>query len=163
MLTVLLIDTGIRITEALTLTEDKIDFRTQTITITADIAKTGKPRYVPFGTKTNRLLHELIAEINELDTNYIFVTVYGNPLDKDTYRNRLKKYTKQAGIKKNVTVHQLRHTFCRFYLSNGGDIYTLQRITGHASINTLRRYLQFDTEDIINKHAKHSPLNNIKI
>jgi integrase/recombinase XerD len=163
VLTVLLIDTGLRITEALTLTKDKIDFRSQTIIVTADIAKTGKPRYVPFGTKTNKLLRELISEVSELNTDCIFVTVYGNALCKDVFRNRLKSYAKRTSIKKNVTVHQLRHTFCRLYLANGGDIFTLQRMTGHASIVTLRRYLQFDTQDIINKHAKHSPFNNIRI
>lgn len=162
VLLVLLLDTGLRITEALTLTEDKIDFRTSIITVSGDLSKTGKPRYIPFSAKLSKLLRELIAELKEFNTNHLFLTVYGHSLDKNVFRNRVKKYAGNSSIEKNVTVHMLRHTFCRFYLTNGGDIFTLQRLTGHSNITTLRKYLQFDTDDLIKKHTKHSLINNLR-
>lgn len=102
-----------------------------------------------------------MIEVQDLGTEYIFCTVYANMLEGSVYRSRLKNYAKEAALKRNVTVHMLRHTFAKLYLINGGDIYKLQKITGHASINTLRCYLQFETTDIINKHLKHSPIKNL--
>lgn len=163
VLMALLLDTGLRITEALSLTVNEIDFKTNTLLITGKVAKNNKSRYVPFSNKTGKLLRELIAEVQELDTPFIFVTVYGNQLDKDVFRNRVKQYAEQAGIKRNITVHMFRHTFAKYYLLNNGDILTLQKILGHSSLAMVRRYIQLDTSDITNSHAKYSPINTLKL
>ncbi|MHB1007526.1 MAG: tyrosine-type recombinase/integrase [Chloroflexota bacterium] len=50
--------------------------------------------------------------------------------------------------------HTLRHTMARHYLLAGGDLVSLQRILGHARIETTRIYLEMDTRDLVDQHSK---------
>ena len=54
--------------------------------------------------------------------------------------------------------HLLRHTFAKLYVKNRGDVVSLQRILGHASIETTRIYLEFATDDLQAQHARCSPV-----
>ncbi|WP_186446110.1 tyrosine-type recombinase/integrase [Paenibacillus cremeus] len=72
-------------------------------------------------------------------TEYIFVANYGEPLKADHFRKRLHDYGVKSGIHGQVRVspHTFRHYFCTAYLENGGDVFTLQRIAGHADLKRL--------------------------
>lgn len=163
VLIVLLLDTGLRISEALALTADDIDFKTQNITVKAENAKNGKFRFVPFSHKTGKLLKELCAEVKEMDSVYLFCTVYGNPLEREVFRKRLKRYAEEAGITRKVTPHVLRHTFSTQYLLNGGEVISLQKILGHSSLSMVRRYVNITDTDMSKTHAKFSPIQNIRV
>ncbi len=54
--------------------------------------------------------------------------------------------------------HALRHTFGRLYIMAGGDVFSLQRIMGHRSIETTKQYVDLDVRDIRVQHAKFSPM-----
>ena len=163
VLMTLLVDTGLRISEAINLTVNDIDFNSNTIQIRPEIAKSRKVRYVPFSSKTSRLLRELWSEVEELGTPFIFVTVYGNQLDRTRIRQRMKMYGEQGGIVGvKLSPHVLRHTFAKYYLLNNGDIMTLQKVLGHSSLNMVRRYVQMTDMDISSQHSKFSPLNNLR-
>ncbi|MFC0271882.1 tyrosine-type recombinase/integrase [Metabacillus herbersteinensis] len=160
----LLLDTGMRVSGALSLTLSDIDFQTN-ITLAAKNTKSSRGRYVPFSANSNKNLRELILEVNEMDESrqgLLFLTVYGNPLPKNVFRKRVKKVAQMNGIKKNVTVYMIRHTFAKMYLMNGGDMFSLQKILGHSKIDMVRKYVQFTTEDISNNHRIFSPLDSIR-
>lgn len=162
VLITLLVDTGLRISEAINLKFSDIDFKSNTIQIRPEIAKSRRVRYVPFSYKTNRLLRELRSEVEELGTPYMFVTVYGNQLDRARIRQRMRKYGEQAGLVGiKISPHVLRHTFAKYYLLNNGDLMTLQKILGHSSLKMVRRYIQMTDRDMSSQHNKFSPLNNI--
>ena len=54
--------------------------------------------------------------------------------------------------------HVLRHTFAIHFLRAGGDMFRLQRILGHSSLDVLKGYLALQTEDILAAHGQFSPL-----
>ena len=59
--------------------------------------------------------------------------------------------------------HSLSFFFKRFaktYLLNGGDIFSLQKILGHADIATIKNYLNLNEKEIKSQHAKFNPLDN---
>ena len=164
VLITLLIDTGLRISEALSLTWECVDFKSSVIEIRGKIAKNGRTRYVPFSRRTSRLLRELKAEAKTMpeyaDPN-VFLSVYGNKLDPHRLRQRLRKYARDAKIKSRVTPHVLRHTFAKYYLLNHGDVMTLQKILGHSSMDMVRRYVQMTDQDVKEKHAEFSPIKRL--
>lgn len=96
--------------------------------------------------------------------DYVFLSAYGDQLPSDTVRKRLTRYGEQAGISGDVRVspHTFRHYFCKTYLLNGGDLFTLQRIVGHADISTTRKYIQMSDENVRAQHAQFSPIMRLR-
>ncbi|WP_257206411.1 tyrosine-type recombinase/integrase [Bacillus cereus] len=162
VLMMLLADTGMRISEALNLQQEDIDFKTNVIELKGTSTKNRKTRYVSISQKTSKLLRELIAKIEEFDTPYISATVYGNTIDPARFRQRLKMYGDKAKIKGlRVSPHTFRHTFAKYYPLNNGDVMTLQKILGHSSIEMVRKYINMTSKDIVAQHNKHSLIKNL--
>ncbi|MBW5466261.1 tyrosine-type recombinase/integrase [Brevibacillus formosus] len=158
----LLADSGLRIQEALALTSEHIDIKSRCIHLSAAMNKNRKPRIVPVSADVMRLLFELMTENKAYfpEATHLFITAYGDPLTSDTVRKRLTRYGIEAGIDGDVRVspHTFRHYFCKTYLLNGGDLFSLQRIVGHSNITTTRKYIQMNDENVRAQHAQFSPI-----
>ncbi len=61
-----------------------------------------------------------------------------------------------------VSAHTWRHTFAKFFLLNGGDIFSLQKILGHEDIESTRIYIELTKEEIRLQNDKYNPLDNTK-
>jgi integrase/recombinase XerD len=158
----LLLDGMMRISEALGLRVHDIDFTAKTVTIPATIAKSRKARIIPLQPRTVRLIKELIDEnAQDFDSDYIFLTNYGEPISRDHFRKRLNEFAKAAKIEKNVHPHLFRHTAATMFLESGGDIRHLQLLLGHADLRMVMRYTHLSKESLINQHERYSPMNQI--
>lgn len=161
----LLADTGLRINEALRLTLDQLDIKSRSIHLPGSMNKNRRPRIVPVSPEVVRMLFELVNENKAHfgDVDYIFLSNYGDPLKADHFRKQLRRYGEMAGIDESVRVspHTFRHYFCKTYLLNGGDIFTLQRIVAHSSIETTRKYVSMDDDNIRQQHSQYSPLHRL--
>jgi len=139
----LLISTGIRIGEAVLITLDDVIISERTLLIHG---KGRKQRliYVSSSVTWDRL-KTLIKERKKLNTNYLFVNRYGNPLSIHGIEDIYKKYIKMAQINTKSTPHYLRHTFATNLLTNGADLRSVQEILGHASVATTQIYTEVTT------------------
>lgn len=153
----LLIDTGLRIDEALTLTRDRIDMDNLVLKVTG---KGRKERIVPFSLELRRRLY------NQLKTNkfdLVFCNKYGAKL---TQRNLLRDFKiigRDLGIEGvRVSFHTLRHTFAYNYIKSGGNVLYLQRILGHEDLSITKRYVNLQTEDLSLMHKKVSLLERLR-
>lgn len=63
----------------------------------------------------------------------------------------------RAGLSGGTGPHRLRHTFGRSWIESGGDVFSLQRIMGHASIETTRIYVDLDQRSTVAQHRRYSP------
>ncbi|MFD2923873.1 tyrosine-type recombinase/integrase [Halobacillus naozhouensis] len=159
----LTLDTGIRVSELFSLEMADLDFKSRAIYLPGRKTKNRKPRVLPLSNQVLRLLMELITEVKaNFETDYVFVSNFGEPYSPTSFRRRVHIYKTRAGIEKPLSAHSLRHQFCRDYILNGGDLFSLQRIAGHASISTTRKYIQFTTEDLQKQHAQYSPITKLR-
>lgn len=80
-------------------------------------------------------------EAADVDTPYVFITKFHQPLTTQAVRNLVAKYAKMAAINKKITPHLFRHTFASLLLEEGVDIKYIQDFLGHSSIATTQIYL----------------------
>ncbi|TCP54435.1 phage integrase family protein [Tumebacillus sp. BK434] len=76
----------------------------------------------------------------------------------------MSEYGELAGIRnKRVSPHTFRHTGALFYILNGGDPFSLQKILGHTDMSMVRKYIQMTSADVKRQHNIFSPLKNIRL
>lgn len=157
-----LLDTMVRVCELVDIKRQNVDFKTLTIRLEAADTKTRQGRYVPISARTAKLLSEYMAETADFANEYVFLSYEGEKISEHTVRDNLRLYGQVAKItNKRVSPHTLRHTGALFYILNGGDPFSLQKILGHSHMNMVRRYVQMTNMDVRNQHSVHSPLNYV--
>lgn len=62
---------------------------------------------------------------------------------------QFRKFLKLAEVNQYYRIHDLRHTFASHFMMNGGDIYDLQKILGHSSLEMTQRYAHLAPEHLI--------------
>lgn len=158
-LSMLILDCGIRTTEALTLTVHDINFQESYVIVQASKSKTRTERVLPISRQTLNYLKHLKDIANEYTQEHIFLSTTGNnAITKDDILHNFRRYKKEAGITKKCTPYVLRHTFATQMVKRGVDIFTLQRLMGHNNITTTRQYVFLDNTDIISRHRESNIL-----
>ncbi len=133
--------TGARVYEISNIREDSINLNTGLIRF---MGKGGKERYVQIGSiSVLEILKKYYAENEQeiKECGYFFVNNRGNRYTEQSIRLMLKKYTKQAGIERNITPHMFRHSFATYLIEEGVDVSCVQQILGHSSIKTTQIYI----------------------
>ena len=82
--------------------------------------------------------------------DYFFSTLKGKKLSDRYVQNMVKRYSRKAGITKNISPHTLRHTYATQYYRQTKDIETLRRILGHSDISTTTIYINLANIDVEN-------------
>lgn len=160
----LIFDSGMRLSETLSLTINDVDFDRRTIHLKADKTKGKKDRVVFYSNKMSKLLRRWIRNKDVFcETELLFPTrgTIGE-LSPSNYERNFKIYLKRSGIDKKITPHTLRNNFARRFLIASKDIYALSKILGHSSVTvTEKAYLDLVDEDLRNSYKNYSPLENI--
>jgi integrase/recombinase XerD len=161
----LMIDTGLRDAECRGLTIANTDLEQMTIRI---MGKGRRERVIPFGNRTQKALWSYIAFHRRKHAGSraetVFVSRYGKPLAGDRIRAQLRYYGQKAGITGvRCSPHTCRHTFASKFLENGGDVFSLQHILGHRSLDMVRRYVRLALGTVCEAHRRYSPADNLAI
>ncbi len=97
------------------------------------------------------------------DSNAPLFTVRRNRgFNPGTLRHLIKNIAARAGVKK-ADPHKFRHTFAITYLRSGGDVFTLQSLLGHGSLDMVRHYARIAQVDVEQAHRKASPVDNWRL
>ena len=153
----LLYDTGLRITEALSLTDNDIHLIEMFVQV---MGKGGKQRIVPYGLMTRKILHKYLDRVKRMErlTDKVFITRGGLPLGYRAFARAMARYGDRAKITRvRVSPHTLRHTFAIQYLLNGGDVFSLQARLGHESLEMTGKYLKFTQSMLKDQQRRFSP------
>lgn len=158
---ILILDTGIRPSEALQLRTDDIDFAQRHVRVRREYAKTRMERYLPVSVQVLEELRKLIAVRPEVwkASAPVLCTCDGHKMPSRGMQSRFRDYSKI--IRSNITPYHLRHVFGLWYIRNGGDAFALQSIMGHTTMEMTRIYVNLGKEDIKKNHEKASPFANL--
>lgn len=166
----LLLDTGMRAGELVRLPPHAVTFDDKgggLVRIEAAWSKSTHDRAVPISPEAASALRQWLA-ICPAEAEAVFVSSDGHgqlrlePLTHSGLGQMIKRRCEAAGVKPKARLcHIWRHTFARYYVLNGGDLESLRRMLGHQSLDTVRIYLGFSTEDLEEKHRQHSPLQRV--
>lgn len=153
----LLLDTGIRASECCNLTIRDLNKVTNHILV---FGKGKKERSIPISKNTLNAIDEYLQARRNKDRNSpIFVKTNEKPIDRVLLRRILARPGTKAGVGK-VHPHRFRHTFAIQFLRNGGNIYSLQKILGHSTLDMVKRYLAIAQHDLDRDHEIASPVNH---
>jgi integrase/recombinase XerD len=158
-----LLDTGMRVSELCHLKLDNVWLEEGMLKV---LGKGNKERLIPMGKQVQRCLWRYISRFRPeplaASGNVIFLTQDGKPLTKDRVEKIMARYGRKAGLKGvRCSPHTLRHTAAVKFLRNGGDVFSLQRMLGHASLEMTRRYCELADTDVKRAHMTASPVDNL--
>jgi integrase/recombinase XerD len=156
LLALLLLDTGCRITEALTARVCDVDLDNLLITLDG---KGRKQRVIPISFALRKALHRFVADYRLKPDSLLLATAEGGPVRRMTALRSVKLLCKHLGFAAPTrTLHSFRHTFAVNYLRRGGSVFHLQKVLGHSSLEMTRRYANLVTADLQAVHERVSLL-----
>jgi site-specific recombinase XerD len=135
-LLMLLYGSGIRISELLSLKPEDYEPNDNRLWIRRGKGK--KDRRTIINGKLKLILEEYMTKY--APEQWIFEGQYGGPYTSSSATKILKRAAWKAGIKKNVSLHMLRHSFATHLLEKGTDLRYIQELLGHASSKTTEIY-----------------------
>jgi integrase/recombinase XerD len=154
LLILVLLDTGCRIDEVLSLRSADCDLDNLLFTVTG---KGRKQRKVPFSFELRRHLSRFLVDLHS--EQLVFATRHGRKLGRRNMLRDVKLLCRRLGVTPpERTLHAFRHTFAVHYLRKGGSVFHLQKVLGHSTLEMTRRYANLLTEDLQAVHQKISLL-----
>ena len=162
-----LLDTGLRASELCALKIGDVDQKTGKVDVkhgASGGAKGGKGRTVYIGQGTRRALWRYLAQRDDGEDPEapLFVGKFNRPLNSGSLRQVIVELGRKAQVSK-CHPHKFRHTFAITYLRSGGDVFTLQALLGHGSLDMVQHYARIAEIDIQQAHRRASPADNWRL
>lgn len=136
----LLLQTGMRISEAANLNLNDLDLDNNKIKINA--YESHEARTVPINDATKSSVEKYLTERPKTNSQKLFVTKTGNPFLVRNIRSSIDRYFRLSGIE-NARVNDLRHTFIAHQLMAGAPLVYISKLAGHKRLSTTEKYLEF--------------------
>jgi len=152
LLVSLMYGTGLRVSEAVKLKPEDIDFEINIGWVRHGKGNKDRPFILPSCLRKD--IYDLVAS----GRNLLFEGRNNKSLSVKSVQVILNKAAKKAGIEKNVHPHALRHSFATHLLESGNDIITVQSLLGHNESRTTMTYLHVARPNLI---SIKSPLDDV--
>ena len=152
---------GLRVSELTNLKLSNLYIEEQYIRV---MGKGSKERLVPISPRALDELNYWFADRNVMkikpgEEDYVFLNRRGQHLTRTMILIMIKRYAVEAGIKKTISPHTLRHSFATSLLEGGADLRAIQAMLGHESIGTTEIYTHIETSTLRQEILEHHPRN----
>lgn len=97
---------------------------------------------------------------NTKRTDYLFCSVYEEQMSRGTLCKSIKEYNLSRGVQK-TSIHLLRHTFAKMWITSGGDIITLSKVLTHSELEMVKRYSNLYSTDVKAEVEQHSAISQL--
>jgi len=167
-LILLMLDAGLRVSEAISLKLGDIDFQKRNIHVRSLKKRDSKNfanRIIPLSNRLFISLSEYVSTFRVLDRNSF---LFPSPLKPDSHicRQAVFNYLKRLNLKKlnieNLHPHTLRHSFATGLVATGADLHRVADLLGHQSLDTSRIYAHIPEDQLSKSVASASVFNGAK-
>ena len=149
---------GLRITELVTLELANVNQRQGVVRV---VGKGNKERLVPTGETAldwlSIYLRDARLTLLPQGGSVLFPSRLGRIMTRQTFWHAIKKYAMQAGIKKSISPHTLRHAFATHLVDNGADLRAVQMMLGHSDLSTTQIYTHVAQQRLKQLVQEHHP------
>jgi len=152
---------GLRVSELVTLKLSDLFIAERFVRV---MGKGSKERLVPIsqtaiGELDNWFIDRNLMKIKAGEEDYVFLNRRGAHLTRTMILIMVKRQAVEAGIKKTISPHTLRHSFATALLEGGADLRVIQALLGHESIGTTEIYTHIDMTTLRQEILQHHPRN----
>lgn len=151
--------TGIRVSEAANLKKDDLNLD---IGFIRCLGKGNKERVIPLGKKANIAIKRYIdiarpRLLKDKISLFLFLSRLGSRISRQSIWKIIKRYAREARIKKKVKPHTFRHSFATHLLERGADLRSVQEMLGHSDISTTQIYTHINKDRLKTIHRMYHP------
>lgn len=151
--------TGMRVSEAANLKKDNVNLQ---VGFLRCIGKGNKERVIPLGKKSIKSIERYLAVgrpkiLKGRESEYLFLSRLGRRISRQSIWKIIRRYARQAGIKKPIRPHILRHSFATHLLERGADLRSVQEMLGHSNISTTQIYTHINKDRLKTIHRMFHP------
>jgi integrase/recombinase XerD len=151
--------TGMRVSEIVNVKLDNVNADVGFIRCTG---KGNKERIVPLGRKAiesieRYLRHSRQKLLHQKESDYLFISRLGKKISRQSFWKIIKRYAREADLKKSIRPHILRHSFATHLLERGADLRSVQEMLGHANISTTQIYTHVTKDRLKSIHRSFHP------
>lgn len=140
----LLLDTGIRISEAVNIQISDIKSDYIVIVQTKNLTQ----RIVYISNAMKEKLQSYLKIRGDCSHQSLFINQDNLPYSKNTFQDNLRKAKKTCHIDKQISPHSCRRTYAKNAILNGMDAFSLAALLGHSSLEITKRYVQIWGNDL---------------
>lgn len=159
----LILNTGARSNTILNIRIEDVDLEEGYINF--NTTKTNKVVRLGLERKTKRDLGEWIRywryDKGAEDSDFLFCNEYGEQLCRSSLCKSIQAYNHRRNVEK-TSIHLLRHTFAKKWITSGGDIITLSKVLTHSELEMVKRYSNLYGTDIKKEIEAHSAISQLK-
>lgn len=137
--------TGLRISEALSLTIDDVDLESGWINVKQ--GKGNKSRKIPICKKLEDELKDYVEW--RVDSPQFFATEKTGSLSIGRVQAVIKETRNRLGTKKHITAHMFRHSFASQLVKKDVNIVSISKLLGHSNLKTTSIYTHTSSEQLI--------------
>ena len=152
---------GMRVSEATSITVNRVDLDTGMVRI---LGKGNKERIVPIPrgsiTVLERYLHLVRPLYLKKNTNLFFINRFGRPVTRESVEKLLREKCTELGFQEHLTPHKLRHSYATHLLQGGADLRAIQEMLGHSDIRTTEIYTHVANRQMFESYNKFHPGGN---
>jgi len=151
--------TGLRVSELVSLKHSQVNLHQGVMRV---VGKGNRERLIPLGDEAVGWLQQFVQGprveiLLERQTDYLFPTRRGDRMTRQAFWHIIKRYSKKAGVDKELSPHTLRHAFATHLLNHGADLRVVQMLLGHSDLSTTQIYTHVARERLKELHSQHHP------